>query len=70
MKRYEIVNEGSDWATDVEEIEKPDGEWVKAEDCEKLITALKDIERFGKNNPGCGFSCHKVADEALKAEGL
>jgi len=27
--------------------------------------ALEDIKTFGKENPGCGYSCYKKASEAL-----
>lgn len=35
------------------------------EDYLYLIDILKDIQSFGKNNPGCGYSCAKKAEVAL-----
>ena len=35
----------------------------------KLAEALKDIVQFAKDNPGCGYSCGKKAEKALKEKG-
>jgi len=33
---------------------------------DKLIKALKKIKEFGYENPGCGYSCAKIAEKALR----
>ena len=33
---------------------------------QKLEKALKEIQTFGYKNAGCGYSCAKIAEEALK----
>ena len=34
---------------------------------EQMLEALKFIKEFGYNNPGCGFSCAKVADDTIES---
>ena len=71
MKRYNIFAECEDpgcYATE-EIVEDVDGEWIKWEDCERLVKALKDISEFGRKNPGRGFSCAKMAKDILNAIG-
>ena len=34
----------------------------------RLREALEKIAEFGKSNPGFGYSCSKIAQEALKDE--
>jgi len=34
---------------------------------EQMLEALKFIKEFGYNNPGCGFSCAKVADNTIES---
>ena len=67
MKKYSFVYDhmGECHSCDMEENEE--GEYIKTEDADKLLIALKKIYEFGRANPGCGFSCSKIAEEALKS---
>lgn len=56
--------EGRTWA--------PDDPWgngvkyVRSDQYDQLLNALKAITRFGAANPGCGYTCAEIANEAIK----
>ena len=74
VKRYTVVECHNDEEFWVKMKEVKHGEYVLYSNYEKLkqqneqmLEALKFIKEFGYNNPGCGFSCAKVADDTIES---